>query len=128
MVPFAMPRIYSAKHSMRSRKKVDGFLLSGKSRSNQKRRWFSYKSGCAVQVRHKTSLQPTESSEQKLICTFLFLPLFLAGNWQYSGQLYWDDSELRLIDNSLIKRVNPAAESACHSIGQERKEARICRN
>jgi hypothetical protein len=24
MVPFAMPRIYSAKHSMRSRKKVDG--------------------------------------------------------------------------------------------------------
>jgi hypothetical protein len=54
------------------------FLASARKmfdRQSKKRRWFSYKSSCSVQVRHKTSLQPTESSEQE---AYLHFPVFAA--------------------------------------------------
>src|SRR5262249_26050892 len=51
-------------------------------RGNQKkRRWFSYRSSCSLQIRYRTStLQPTEAREQESLSALsCFWPLCLTG-------------------------------------------------
>jgi hypothetical protein len=48
-------------------------------RQSKKRRWFSYKSSCSLQIRHRTIiLQPTERTSKK-VCLTLSLAAVQAG-------------------------------------------------